>query len=146
MRALFACMISLALLPSAGASQDVAQAIRALDSAWARAYATHDTSLALQLFAEDIVVTSVSGATKDRSGEIADVRRSPGLQLEFFRTSDAKVRVYESSAVVTGVAEWKYTLNGQVSNPRRRYTAVYVKGGPLGWRMVALHMGRAPDS
>ena len=145
MRLLLACTISLALLPSTGAAQDVAQALRALDSAWARAYATHDTSLALQLFAEDLTVTSVAGNVKDRAGEIADVRRAPGLQLEFFKTSDTKVRVYESSAVVTGIAEWKYTQNGQVSNPRRRYTAVYIKGGPLGWRMVALHMGRAPE-
>ena len=145
MRTLLACLISLALLPSSAASQDVAQALRALDSAWARAYATHDTSLAMQVFAEDLIVTSVGGALKDRAGEIGDVRRAPGLQLEYFRTSDTKIRVYEGSAVVTGLAEWKYTLNGQVSNPRRRYTAVYVKGGPLGWRMVALHMGRAPE-
>ncbi|HJU72845.1 MAG TPA: nuclear transport factor 2 family protein [Gemmatimonadaceae bacterium] len=145
MRTLLACLISFALLPSTAVSQDAAQAIRALDSAWARAYATHDTTLALQLFAEDLVVTSAGGNVKDRTGEIADVRRAPGLQLEFFKTIDAKVRVYESSAVVTGLAEWKYTQNGQVSNPRRRYTAVYVKGGPLGWRMVALHLGRAPE-
>lgn len=145
MRTFLPCLISLALLTSSAASQDVAQAVRALDSAWARAYATHDTSLAMQVFAEDLLVTSVGGALKDRAGEIGDVRRSPGLQLEYFRTSDTKVRVYEGSAVVTGLAEWKYTQNGQVSNPRRRYTAVYVKGGPLGWRMVALHMGRAPE-
>jgi len=87
----------------------------------------------------------VGGSLKDLKGELGDIRAQTGLQMEYFRTSGTSVRVYENTAVVTGLAEWKYTLNGQVSNPRRRYTAVYVKGGPLGWRMVALHMGRAPD-
>ena len=134
------------LSPNAAAAQDPERTLRGLDSAWARAYATHDTATALQLFAENIVITSVSGAQKDRAGELADVRRAPGIQMEYFRTSDVKVRVHDAAAVVTGLAEWKYTQNSQVSNPKRRYTALYVKGGPLGWRMVALHMGRAPDS
>jgi hypothetical protein len=34
-------------------------------------------------------------------------------------------------------------MNGNSSTVRRRYTAVYSRGGALGWRMVALHMGRA---
>jgi ketosteroid isomerase-like protein len=139
------CGALLCSVPNAAGAQDPAPAILGLDSAWARAYATHDTTLALQLFAEDLMVTGVSGALKDRNAELADIRRQAGLQMEYFRTSGASVRVYENTAVVTGLAEWKYTFNGQVSSPRRRYTAVYVKGGPLGWHMVALHMGRAPD-
>lgn len=148
-RRLYSSIICGALVcaaPNAARAQDAARAIQALDSAWARTYATHDTSLALQLFADDLVVTSVSGSLKDRNAELADIRRQAGLQMEYFRTSGTSVRVYENTAVVTGLAEWKYTLNGQVSNPRRRYTSVFVKGGPLGWRMVALHMGRAPDA
>jgi hypothetical protein len=101
--------------------------------------------LALQLFADDLVVTSVGGALKDRNAELGDIRPAAGLKMEYFRTSDVKVRVHEGAAVVTGLAEWSYTLNNQVSKPRRRYTSVFVRGGPLGWRMVALHMGRAPD-
>lgn len=140
------CGAVLCAAPNAATAQDPKPALQALDSAWARAYATHDTTLALQLFADDLMVTSVSGALKDRNAELADIRRQAGLQMEFFRTSGTSVRIYENTAVVTGLAEWKYTSNGQVSSPRRRYTAVYVKGGPLGWRMVALHMGRAPDA
>jgi hypothetical protein len=67
-RRLYASLICGALLyaaPNAAAAQDPTGAIHALDSAWARAYATHDTSLALQLFADDVVVTSVSGALKE---------------------------------------------------------------------------------
>jgi hypothetical protein len=35
-------------------------------------------------------------------------------------------------------------MNDQKSDVKRRYTIVYARGGPLGWRIVAVHMGRAP--
>jgi hypothetical protein len=35
-------------------------------------------------------------------------------------------------------------MNGQTNDTKRRYTIVYARGGPLGWRIVAMHMGRAP--
>ena len=63
----------------------------------------------------------------------------------FFRTRDVRTRTYGETGVVTGLAEWEFENAGRVSALRRRYTAVYVRGGPLGWRMVVLHMGRAPE-
>jgi ketosteroid isomerase-like protein len=136
--------VSLVLAPVCAAAQPAPPSVRQLDSAWARAYATHDTSLAQRLFADDLVVTSANGTLKDRAGELADVRPQPGLQMAHFRTIDVAVRAYDRAAVVTGVAEWRFTMNGNANDARRRYTAVYIAGGPLGWRMVALHMGRAP--
>lgn len=118
--------------------------LRTLDSAWARTYATHDTALAIALLAPDLVVTSASGALKDRAGELGDIRPFPGLVMRFFRTSDVRPRVHGETGVVTGLAEWEFTLNGRVNTMRRRYTAVYARGGPLGWRLVALHIGLAP--
>jgi ketosteroid isomerase-like protein len=142
-----ACVIGVllvALAASHASAQTASDSIRSLDSAWARAYAVHDTSLAKALFADELVVTSLSGALKDKNGELADIRPQPNLQMAFFRTSDVSVRMFGRSAVVTGLAEWRFTLDGRASEFRRRYTSVYVAGGPLGWRMVALHMGRAP--
>jgi ketosteroid isomerase-like protein len=126
-------------------AQTASDTVRRLDSAWARSYATHDTALAKALFADSLVVTGSRGKLKDRNGELGDVRPYPGLQMHYFRTSDVAVRPYGSAAVVTGLAEWSFTMNNQVSNYRYRYTATYVRGGPLGWRMVALHIGPAPD-
>ncbi|MGQ0641110.1 MAG: nuclear transport factor 2 family protein [Gemmatimonadaceae bacterium] len=145
MRVLLVLGVGICLSTTTSVAQDPAAVIRGLDSAWARAYATHDTTLALSLFADNLVVTSVGGSLKDRAGELADIRAQPDLKMEYFRTTDFAVRVHEGTAVVTGLAEWRYTMKGQLSNPRRRYTAVYVRGGPLGWRMLALHMGRAPE-
>ena len=118
--------------------------LHALDRAWAQAYATHDTAVAEALFANDLVVTSSAGRLKTKAGEIADVRPAPGLVMEFFRTKAVDVKLRKDAAVITGVAEWAFTLKGQRTELRRRYTAVYVRGGPLGWQMLALHLGPAP--
>lgn len=125
-------------------TSNAVEAVRALDSGWARSYAVHDTAYALQLFSDDIVVTATNGSTKTRAGELADIRPQTGLAMKYFRTRDAQVRVYSDAAVVTGLAEWSFTMNDRASEVSRRYTATYVRGGPLGWKMVALHIGRAP--
>src|ERR1041385_4433142 len=110
----------------------------------ARSYATADTGLANKLFDDSLFVTSGNGRIKDKKGEMADVGPlPPGFEIHYFRTSD--VRVQPRAGVVTGLAEWSWTWNGRTAVTRRRYTAVYVRGGPLGWRMMALHIeiGRA---
>ena len=126
--------------------QPASESILAIDSAWARAYARNDTVLAKQLMADDFFMTTTSGAVKDKTAELGDVRAQPGLRMDYFRTNDVRSRVYDGAAVVTGEAAWQFEMNGRVVANRRRYTAVYARGGPLGWQLVALHMGRAPDA
>lgn len=118
--------------------------IRQLDSTWARMYVTHDTMTAHRLYSDDLVWTSMDGRQKDKRGELGDVRPTAGLVMEYFRTADVDARIYDNAAVVTGLAEWKYTMNLTPTEIRRRYTTVYVRGGPLGWRIVAVQIGRAP--
>ena len=124
--------------------QTGADSLRQLDSTWARSYATSDTALANKLFDDSLIVTSGNGRLKDKKGEMADVGPAqPGFQIHCFRTSD--VRVQPRAGVVTGLAEWSWTSDGRTNVTRRRYTSVYARGGPLGWRMVALHIGPAPN-
>lgn len=137
-------MLLLTVLPALLVVQQPVDIVRSLDSAWARAYATHDTSLAHALFADDLVVTSASGARKTKAQELGDVRSYPGLQMQYFRTTGVDVRMHEGAAVVVGLAEWAFTLEGRVNTVRRTYTAVYVRGGLLKWRMVSLHLGNVP--
>lgn len=131
------------IAPTAAAQQNAADSVMFLDSGWAYAYKSHDTTFAKRLFAADLVVTSANGTLKDREQELNDVRPSPDLVMDYFRTDSVRVRVHGNAAIVTGVAEWRFVYRGQSTTNRRRYTAVYARGGPLRWRMVALHMGRA---
>lgn len=139
--------LSLALLlfvaPQVGAAQ-AADSVRAIDANWARAYATNDTAYALAAMAPTFVMTSTNGSQKDRATELNDVRATPGLTVAYFRSADVMVRMHGSTAVVTGRFEWSTTLGGRTSETRRRYTATWVRGGPLGWQLVALHVGQSP--
>ena len=146
MRVMSLVLLSAGAAVAAAAQTNAADSVAFLDAGWAYAYKSHDTTFAKRLFAANLVVTSGNGTLKDREGELADVRPSPDVQVEYFRTDSVVVRVHGTAAVVTGIAEWRMVYRGQQSTNRRRYTAVYTRGGPLRWRMVALHMGRAAGS
>jgi hypothetical protein len=103
----------------------------------------HDTALAQGLFAVDLVVVSGTGSLKNRDGELRDIRPQAGLQMNYFRTRDVQIRCYTEACAVVGVAEWEFEFNGRVNATRRRYSATWIRGGSLGWRMVNLHMSPA---
>ena len=143
MRTTSVVFLALVTPATALAQQDAADSVAFLDSRWAYAYKSHDTTFAKRLFAPDLVVTSANGTLKDREKELDDIRPAQDLAMDYFRTDSVQVRVHGTAAVVTGIAEWRFIYRGQPATNRRRYTAVYTRGGPLRWRMVALHMGRA---
>ena len=95
---------------------------------------------------DDFVMTTTNGGLKDRAAEMNDIRGDTSSTLHYFRSRDVDVRVHGGAAVVTGLLEWSYTYEGRTNQVARRYTATYVRGGPFGWRMVALHVGRAPEN
>ena len=125
-------------------AQTPVDTIRQLDARWARMYAESDTVTAMRLYADDLIFTSTDGSMKDKAKEMNDVRAAPGLTLHYFRPVNPEIRVFGSGAVAAGLAEWSFTMNGQKSDVKRRYTIVYGRGGALGWRIMAVHMGRAP--
>jgi hypothetical protein len=130
---------------SAQSTEATEASLRRADSAWARSYAQHDTVTAKALFDDRLIVTSGTGALKNKEGELGDIRPSAGLQMHYFRTSNVQVRaIGTTAAAVVGLAEWSFTYNGRTSTVRRRYTATFAQGGRLGWSMIALHIGPAP--
>ncbi|HJQ66752.1 MAG TPA: nuclear transport factor 2 family protein [Gemmatimonadales bacterium] len=141
----FCRLLTLVLSPTvaARAQTPTLDSVARLDSAWARSYAVHDTALAQALYATDLVVVGGNGMLKDRDRELRDVRPQAGLTMHYFRTKDVSVRCYPGACAVVGVAEWEYAFNGRVDATRRRYSATYVPGGPLGWQMVTLHISTA---
>ena len=139
--------LPLALLlaaPQLMRAQASADSVRALDARWAAAYGTHDTVFALAAMSPAFVMTSTNGSQKDRATELGDVRPSAGLTVHYFRSADVQVHMHGNAAVVTGRLEWSTTFNGRTGDIRRRYTATWVRGGALGWQLVALHVGNSP--
>lgn len=136
---IFSCVVGSSPLRAQGAAADV-RAIASLDSLWARNYAANDTVAASRLMAPDFFMTSGTGATKNRDAELADIRPTAGLTMKYFRSESPAIHVYGSAAVVSGFASWAFDRNGQLATFRRKYVAVYTRGGPLGWRLQELHM------
>ncbi|HUP88107.1 MAG TPA: nuclear transport factor 2 family protein [Longimicrobiales bacterium] len=120
--------------------------IRGADSLWAKNYAINDTVTAGKLMADNFVMGSSNGRYKTKAQEMGDIRPTPGLVGAYFRTRDVTVYDYTTTAVVRGIAEWAFTFNGRFSEAVRNYTAVYNRGGPLGWQLVALFMGVPPQT
>jgi ketosteroid isomerase-like protein len=116
-------------------------AVRKLDSLWANLYAKHDTASALQLFAPSLLFISADGRQKTLAEELGDIRPSAGLTMNYFRTAPTTVKTFERVAVVSGTASWAFTMNGAPRAIERPYTAIYGRGGPLGWRILAVQMG-----
>jgi ketosteroid isomerase-like protein len=132
-----------AIQPPEGDQSVAVRELAHLDSVWARNYATNDTATALQLMHDNFYMTSTNAAIKNRDGELRDIRLDPRLRMKYFTTQQMQTRVYGSAAVVTGIAEWSFDMGGNTRTARRRYTAVYLKGGPLGWQLLSLHMALA---
>lgn len=115
------------------------QQIAALNNAWADAITKADAKTLERLFADDVIVTSGSGAIRDKAAEIKDSTAAPDPDFVWtkpFTTEDVRIKIYKNAAVVTGKALWAFKYKGQEANQERRYTHLYVKQGGQ-WRIAA---------
>ena len=143
---LAACSASVQRPPAAPPSVATdLETLRRLDAGWANMYAEQDSVYALQLLSDDFIITTYEGGVngkpfvevvQDRASALKAVRPLHFISVYYFRTRDTQIRLHGDAAVITGVVE-------EINPIRRvtgRYTATYVRGGPLGWRLVAVHM------
>ncbi|MDQ2976267.1 MAG: nuclear transport factor 2 family protein [Acidobacteriota bacterium] len=115
------------------------QQVMALNRAWADAITKGDAAALDRLFADDMIVTSGSGAIRDKAGEIKDAAGAPDPDFVWtrpFTTEDVRVKIYRDAAAVTGLAKWAFKYKGQEVNQERRFTQLYVKQHGQ-WRIVA---------
>ncbi len=123
---------------TAGNAPEVA-AILESNRLWAEAINYGDAAALDRLFAEDMIVTAGNGTIRDKAGEIKDAVAAPDPAFQWtsrFTTEDLRVTVYETAAVVTGLAKWGFKYKGNEVNNERRYTHTYVKLKDK-WRIVA---------
>jgi len=127
-------------------AQSVVDSVRRLYSLWARTYATQDTAMARALLADDLFVTNGVGRISGKAQELAELTPRGDPQMSELGVTDVRVRCYAACCVVTGVAEWRAVFRGDTASGRQRYTATYVRGGPLGWQIAAVHVGPVADN
>ena len=124
---------------------DEEQEITRLNQKWADWIVAGDMNALDRLLDDDLIVTSGSGVLKGKKEEMDDLRPTAEIKTYFFKVDDVRVRVYGESAVVTGQAKWRISLQGRDIDNERRYTTVFVKRNGE-WRIVAQHLTKLAPS
>ena len=117
--------------------RNVEQAIRRLDDQRIQAQVHADATALDRIYADDFIGVGPSGTVRTKPQVIADFT-SGDLKFQSITTDEVQVRVYENTAVETGLS----TMIGQDKGkdvPRdTRFTRVWVNQGGR-WRLVANH-------
>ena len=115
----------------------IEQAIRQLDGERIQAQIGADAAALDRIYADDFIGVGPSGTVRTKKQVISDFT-SGTLKFQSITTDEIQVRVYENTAVETGLS----TMNGQDKGkavPRNtRFTRVWVKQQG-NWRLVANH-------
>jgi ketosteroid isomerase-like protein len=139
-------IISVILLTPAArtsAQEDSADAreLRQLEAVWNHAQEQGDADALDAIWADDleVAVPKMRVMTKP---EALGFARSGRMKFEKYETSDLKIRVYGTSAVVTGRLQRTRSTNGQTIADDWRFTKTYIKQTGR-WRVVSFHASDA---
>ena len=143
-------VLVLAPHPGAGAASRAAphgkedeQAVRDAEARRFDAMVRADTAALDTLLADDLTYTHSSGQFQMKRQCLADLQAGK-LKYEFISPEGVQVRIYGTTAVVTGRARLQVRPQGQASGFQVRFTDVYVKRNGR-WQMVAWQSTRLPE-
>jgi ketosteroid isomerase-like protein len=130
-----------AMLPAAAARpepqdlRNVELEIKSLEARRFHALTEPDGSALESLLSDDLVYTHATGWRQTKAEFLASVRTGE-IQCHSFTSADVKVRVYGSTAVVTGRASVKARAKGQELDVELLYLEAFVKQDGR-WQLVA---------
>ena len=113
-----------------------------LEEAFAEAIIKNDLEGIGRLVTDDWIIIDPDGGIIDRAG-FFEVIKSGALTHDMMESEDFRIRVYGSSAVVTGLTRTKGKFMGQEFSTQERATDVFVKGDGR-WQCVLTHLTRFP--
>jgi uncharacterized protein (TIGR02246 family) len=132
---------SLALGQEQSASRDqrssVEQAIRQVDNERIQAQIHADAAALDRIYADDFIGIGPSGTVRTKPQVLADFT-SHNLKFQSITTDEVQVRVYENTAVETGLSTMIGQDKGKTVPRDNRFTRVWVKQQGR-WRLVANH-------
>jgi len=136
---LTATSIALGQKPSASRNQrsSVEQAIRQLDNERIQAQIGADVVALDRIYANDFVGVGPSGTVRTKTQVISDFT-SGDLKFQSITTDEVQVRVYENTAVETGLSTMVGQDKGKAVPRDTRFTRVWVEQQGR-WRLVANH-------
>jgi uncharacterized protein (TIGR02246 family) len=134
-------LASIALGQEQSANKDqrssVKQAIRQLDNERIQAQIQADATALDRIYADDFIGVGPSGTVRTKAQVISDFT-SGELKFQSITTDEVQVRVYENTAVETGLSTMVGQDKGKAVPRDTRFTRVWVKQQGR-WRLVANH-------
>ena len=134
-------LTSVALGQEQSSSRDqrssVEQAIRQLDNERIQAQIGADAAALERIYADDFIGVGPSGTVRTKAQVISDFT-SGDLKFQSITTDEVQVRVYENTAVETGLSTIVGQDKGKAVPRDTRFTRVWVKQQGR-WRLVANH-------
>jgi uncharacterized protein (TIGR02246 family) len=115
----------------------VEEAIKKLDNERIQAQIHADAAALARIYADDFIGVGPSGTVRTKAQVISDFT-SGDLKFQSITTDEVQVRVYENTAVETGLSTMIGQDKGRTVPRDTRFTRVWVKQQGL-WRLVANH-------
>ena len=116
---------------------NIEQVIRQLDGERIQAQIGADTAALDRIYADDFIGVGPSGTVRTKKQVILDFT-SGTLKFQSITTDEVQVRVYENTAVETGLSTMDGQDKGKTVPRNTRFTRVWVKQQGF-WRLVANH-------
>ena len=136
-----AWLLFVVLLQSTSTSSAEAELL-GLERVWNEAHVRGEAAALDDLWASDLVVTVPRMPVLTRDDAVA-MARSARMKFQRYESSNARVRVYGSTGIVTGRIERVRERDGQVVTDHWLFTKVYLRQGGK-WRVIAFHASDAP--
>lgn len=119
--------------------------IAGLFDQWNAALQTLDPDIVVDLYAKDaVLLPTISNAVRHNHSEIRDyfvefLKRRPCGKIK-----ESNVRDLGETAVHSGVYTFEFSVNGETSEARCRFTYVYRKDGDS-WKIIEHHSSLMPE-
>ena len=138
-----AAFLLLALFCNASAqSTSQTQAVLEAERLGCLAYQNHDVKGVRDFLVEDYTLTDAKGNVTTKQDDLDDFVKDR-IRYTTFRNANMKVRLYSSTAIVTGQTHAVGSANGSSFDVTVQFTdtLVFLRGH---WRLAAGHVSRLP--
>jgi ketosteroid isomerase-like protein len=138
----FCAGMALAQTPAA-AGTSVADQLKQVEKNWTDAQKTRNVEKLGEILADNWIGIGWDGETSDKAKALAELK-SPGNSLDSIDMGPMQVRVFGSTAIVTGSDTEKSKEHGKDSSGKYIWTDVFVKQNGK-WRAIASQSAKVPE-